>query len=330
MQYRKLGRSDLNVPVVSYGAWAIGGWMWGGTDDSAAIRAIQAAIDEGMTLVDTAPTYGMGHSERIVGKALQGRRDNVIVATKCGVRWDLESGKVWFETTDNEGNPRKMTRCLRPESIRRELEQSLQRLGVDVIDLYQCHWPDPDTPIADTMETLLDLQRQGKIRHIGVSNFTVEMMTECLKAGVIVSDQPQYNPLQRGIENDVLPFCAEHEIGVLAYSPIAQGLMTGKVGMDRTFKEGDARAERPWFKPENRRRVLDMLERIRPIADGHGVTLTQLTINWVFSQKGLTTAIVGARDEKQVAENAKAADFTLTADELQTIRAAVEALGDPV
>jgi len=330
MIYRKLGRSDLNVPVVSYGAWAIGGWMWGGTDDAAAIRSIHAAIDAGMTLIDTAPTYGMGHSERIVGKALQGRREQVVLATKCGVRWDLESGRVVFETKDNDGVPRSIIRCLRPESIRYEVEQSLQRLGVDVIDLYQCHWPDIDTPIADSMETLLDIQRQGKIRHIGVSNYTVEMMTECLKYGVIVSDQPQYNPLQRAIEKDVLPFCAEHEIGVLAYSPIAQGLMTGKVTMDRTFKEGDARAERPWFKPENRKRVLDMLERIRPIADGHGVTLSQLAINWVFSQKGLTTAIVGARDEKQVAENAKAANFTLTADELQTIRAAVEALGEPV
>ncbi|MBX7256597.1 MAG: aldo/keto reductase [Candidatus Hydrogenedentes bacterium] len=330
MQYRILGRSDLSVPVVSYGAWAIGGWMWGGTDDAAAIRSIQAAIDTGMNLVDTAPTYGMGHSERIVGQAIKGRRDQVIVATKCGVRWDLESGRVVFQTKDNDGVPRNIIRCLRPESIRHEIEQSLQRLGVDVIDLYQCHWPDVDTPLADTMETLLDIQKQGKIRHIGVSNFTVEMMEECLKSGVIVSDQPQYNPLQRAIEKDVLPFCVANDIGVLAYSPIAQGLMTGKVTMDRTFKDGDARAERPWFQPQNRKRVLDMLEAIRPIADGHGVTLSQLTINWVFSQKGLTTAIVGARDEKQVAENAKAAEFTLSEDELKTIREAVEALGEPV
>ncbi len=330
MEYRLLGKSDLNVPVVSFGAWALGGWMWGGTDDAAGIRAIHRAIDEGITLIDTAPTYGMGHSERVVGQAIKGRRDDVLIATKCGIRWDLEGEHEGMKTRTNEGNEVTLVRNLTPESIFHEVDQSLQRLGIDRIDLYQCHWPDPNTPIAETMDGLLEVQKQGKVRAIGVSNFTVEMMQECVKKGAIASDQPPYNALERQIEKDVLPFCADQQIGVLAYSPIAQGLMTGKVTPDRTFNEGDARAKKPWFSVENRKRILAMLEKITPIADAHDATLAQIATRWVIDQRGITTAIVGARDEHQVAENAKAGSITLSTDELATIRAAVEELGDPV
>jgi len=331
MEYRKLGKSDLKVPVVSFGAWAIGGWMWGGTNDAAAVRAIQRGIDEGMTLIDTAPTYGMGHSERIVGQAIRGRRDEVLIATKCGIRWDLEGEhEGMMKTVTNEGEAVTLVRNLTPESILYEVDQSLMRLGIDQIDLYQCHWPDPNTPIAETMDALRDIQKQGKVRAIGVSNFTVEMMQECLKKGSIASDQPEYNPLLRGIEKDVLPFCVKNGIGVLAYSPIAQGLMTGKVTPERTFGEGDVRAGKPWFSVENRKRVLAMLEQIKPIADGHNATLAQVATRWVIDQHGITTAIVGARDEHQAAENAKAGSISLSADELAAIRAAVEELGEPV
>jgi methylglyoxal reductase len=330
MEQRQLGQSDLQVPVVGFGAWAIGGWMWGGTDDEAAIKAIQKGIDEGITLIDTAPSYGMGHSERIVGKAIEGRRDEVIIATKCGIRWDLDTGTEWFRTTDNEGVPRSMVRCLSKDSIKHEVEQSLERLNIEVIDLYQCHWPDPDTPIAETMEALLAIQQEGKVRAIGVSNFSVEQMQECLRHGVIASDQPEYNPLERGIEHDVLPFCIEQNIGVLAYSPIAQGLMTGKVTMDREFPEGDVRRSRPWFQPDNRKRVLDILAVLQPIADGHKATLAQLTIAWVLAQPGITSALVGARNENQVVENARAARIELSDDEIQLMREAVESLGVPV
>ncbi len=329
MQYRQLGNSDLKVPVVSFGAWVTGGWFWGGADDDDSVRAINRAIDEGITCIDTAPAYGMGRSETVVGKAIAGRRDEVVVATKCCLRWDSEDGEYFFDTADSEGNTAKIYRNLSPESIKHECEQSLKRLGVDVIDLYQCHWPDPTTPIADTMGALVELQEAGKIRHIGVSNFTPEMMEECLQCTTIVSNQPPYNPLQRESEADVLPFCAEKGLGVLAYSPIAQGLMTGRVTMDRVFPESDVRHSRPWFQPQNRKRVLDMLEQIKPIAEGHDVTLGQVTIAWVVAQKGITTALVGGRTEQQVVENAKAGALKLSDDEVATIRGLVEGLGEP-
>jgi aryl-alcohol dehydrogenase-like predicted oxidoreductase len=330
MEYRTLGKTDLKLPVISLGTWAIGGWLWGGTDDDLAVRAIQAAIDNGITCVDTAAMYGMGHSERVVGRAIADRRDKVIVATKCGLRWNLDDGVRHFDTKMPDGTPTTVYRNLRPESIRYECEQSLMRLGVDVIDLYQCHWPDPSSNLNETMDTLLALQAEGKIRAIGVSNFTTEMMAQCLGKGVIASDQPLYNPLERQIEAEVLPFCIENEIGVLAYSPIAQGLMTGKVTMDRVFKGDDIRQHRPWYKPENRARVLEVLEQITPIAEAHDATLGQVAINWVISQKGVTSALVGARNEAQVLENAGAVAFQLTGEELTRIRTLVEGLGAPL
>jgi len=329
MEFRRLGKSDLKVPVVSFGAWAIGGWLWGGTDDEDAIRAINKGIDVGVTCIDTAPVYGMGHSERVVGRAIKDRRDEVMVATKCGLRWDLEEGTRYFPTRTPEGKSVVVYRNLRPDSIRYECDQSLQRLGVDVIDLYQCHWTDPSSDLDDTMDTLLDLQGQGKIKAIGVSNFSVDDMKQCMKKGAIASDQPKYNPLQRDIEADVLPFCADNDIGVLAYSPLAQGFMTGKVTMDREFEGDDLRKAHPWASPENRKRLLDMLEKIKPIAEGHNATLAQVTVNWVVSQRGITSALVGARNERQVVENAGAAGFVLTDEEIVMIRRLLDELGAP-
>lgn len=330
MQYRTLGKSDVTVSAISFGAWAIGGSMWGGTDDEAAIRAIRASIDLGVTTIDTAAIYGMGHSERLVGQAIAGRREGLVIATKCGLRWDLEDGSFFFDGKTPEGEPKRIFRNLRPDSIRWECEQSLTRLGVDVIDLYQCHWPDPTSNLDDTMEVLVDLQRQGKIRAIGVSNFTPFMVQQCMTNGVIASDQPKYNLIERDIERDILPFCRAHAIGILAYSPMAMGLLTGKMGPDYAFKGDDTRQNRPWFSVENRQRVRDMLERIKPIADDHGVTLGQLALHWVIAQPGITTALAGARNEIQAAENLKAVDFTLSESELATIRHHAEALGDPV
>ncbi len=330
MEHRSLGNSGIKVPVVSFGAWAIGGSMWGGADDDAAVRAIQAGIDLGVTCIDTAAIYGMGHSECLVGKAIAGRREKVIVATKCGLRWDLEEGQFFFEGHDPEGQPHRIFRNLRPGSIRCECERSLTRLGVDCIDLYQCHWPDPTSNLDDAMAALLDLQEQGKVRAIGVSNFAADMIQRCLRKGVIASDQPKYNMLERAIEQDVLPFCIDENVGVLAYSPMAMGLLTGKVTMDREFRGDDTRRNRPWFSAANRKRVLDVLAKIQPIADGHNATLGQVAVNWVICQQGITSALVGARNEIQVAENAKAADFRLAQEELQAIRKLVEELGEPV
>jgi methylglyoxal reductase len=326
MQYRPLGKSELNLPVVSFGAWAIGGWMWGGTDDAAAIRAIHAAIDNGITCIDTAPAYGMGHSEIVVGKAITGRRDSVIVATKCGLRWDATDGQFYFDTVDNSNDPKKFYKNLRPNSVRLECENSLRRMKIDHIDLYQCHWPDPTTPIEDTMAVLLALQREGKIRAFGVSNFTVEMMEACLLCGRIESDQPRYSALDRKIEAEILPFCQKNEIGVLAYSPIEQGMLSGKVGPDREFNEGDQRRNKPLFSWENRLKVLEMLESLRPISDEHNASFTQLFIAWTVAQPGLTSALVGARNEAQVLENAAAGDIVLSETENAAIRDAVESL----
>jgi len=199
MIYRKLGMSPLEVPAVVFGAWAVGGWFWGGTDDNAAVEAIHAALDSGITCIDTAPMYGCGHSEEIVGKALKGRRDSALIATKCGLRWDTTVGERSFETSvEGVGNV-EVYKNLRPESIREECERSLKRLQTDCIELYQCHWPDSTTNLDDTMSALLALREEGKIREIGVSNFTSEMIQQCLDNGPVASDQPRYSLLHREI-----------------------------------------------------------------------------------------------------------------------------------
>lgn len=331
MLHRQLGTSDLKVPTVIFGAWAVGGWFWGPQDDADSIRAIHAALDAGINAIDTAPIYGMGHSEEVVGKAIRGRRGQVLLATKCGLRWDTpgEGSNPWtYKGLD--GTERTVVRNLRKAALIAEAEQSLKRLGTDAIDLYQCHWPDSSAPIAETMDALVTLKRQGKIRAIGVSNFTPAMLAECLEHGPLASDQPPYSLLRRDIEADVLPFCREQGVGVIVYSPLEQGLLTGKVTMERTFAEGDYRSGRPWFQPANRRRVLEALEKVKPIAKAHNATLGQVVVAWIIAQPGVTAAIVGARNPEQARENAKAADVRLSAGEVQTIRATFEALGKPV
>jgi len=322
MEYRQLGKSDLSISTVGLGCWAIGGWWWGGTDVNESIAAVQKAIDVGMTFIDTAPVYGWGLAEEIVGRALEGRRDRAVIATKCGVIWDREQGELFFEDAGH-----RIFRCLSKENILREVEVSLRRLRTDRIDLYQCHWPDKTTPLELTMDALLTLRDQGKIRAIGVSNFTASMHAECLKHGPLHSSQPRYNMLDRKMEKDVLPFCRKHNVGVVAYSPLEQGILTGKVTPDREFAPDDYRTKRPWFQKENLRRALGFLDRIRPIAEEHGKSLTQLAIAWVLSQPGVTAAIVGARRPEQVEHNAGGAGWQLTDDELQRIEAELGALG---
>ncbi|MBN1420494.1 MAG: aldo/keto reductase [Planctomycetes bacterium] len=329
MEYRKLGRSDLSVSAVSLGTWVTGGWWWGGADEAQSIDAIRRSIDLGINLIDTAPAYGFGRSEEIVGRAIRGLRDRVLVATKCGLRWDREGGELFFETKDQDGQPRAIRRNLSRESVIEECEASLRRLGVDVIDLYQCHWPDPTTPLAETLDALSALQRQGKIRAIGVSNFTPAMLEECLRHGAIASDQPKYNMLARDIEGDVLPFARAHDIGIIAYSPLEQGILTGKVTLDRSFPEGDYRRDRPWFQPHNRRKALALLSKLEPIARAHGWTPGQLAIHWLIGQEGVTSAIVGARTPAQAEENARAAEGRLSAEELAQIRRWLDETGGP-
>lgn len=329
MEQRQLGKSDVKVPPIVFGAWAIGGWMWGGTDDDDAIAAIHAAIDAGMNAIDTAPVYGYGHSEEIVGRAIKRRRHEVVIATKCGMRWDRQDGEFFFESKDADGNDTAIYRVLKADSIVEECERSLKRLGIDVIDIYQCHWMDNTTPVEETWEAMTKLVADGKIRAAGVSNFTTESMQTCMDIGLVASNQPPYSLLLRKIEDDVLPFCLKNDIGTLAYSPLQNGILTGKVTMDRTFPADDLRSRSPWYQPANRRRVLDALDAIKPIADGYGVTLGQLAINWTIGEPGVTVALVGARNPAQAKENAAAAEFSLTSDERATIRKTFEDLGDP-
>ncbi len=318
MRYRALGPSGIEASVIGFGAWAAGGWMWGGADEADAIRAIHIAMDMGVNLIDTAAIYGFGASEEIVGKAIAGRRQHVVIATKCGLVWDGRGGERFF---DSEG--KQIHRYLAPHSIRLEVEQSLKRLGVDTIDLYQTHRQDPSTPISETMETLLALQLEGKIRAIGVSNATSAQMEQYRALGPLDTDQESYSMLARAIEADQLPYCREHGIAMLAYSPMARGLLTGKISPDHTFAPGDHRATHPLFTVENRARVAALLERCRPVAERHGVTSGQLAVAWALAQPGVTHALVGARTPDQTAENIRAADIELTPEDVVEIDAAL-------
>lgn len=318
MRYRALGASGIEASVIGFGAWAAGGWMWGGADETDAIRAIHIAIDMGVSLIDTAAVYGFGASEEIVGKAIAGRRQRVVIATKCGLVWDGRGGDHFF---DSEG--KQIHRYLAAHSVRLEVEQSLKRLGVDTIDLYQTHRQDPSTPIAETMETLLALQLEGKIRAIGVSNATSAQMEQYRALGPLDTDQESYSMLSRAIESDQLPHCREHGIAMLAYSPMARGLLTGKISPDHAFAPGDHRATHPLFTVESRTRVATLLERCRPVAERHGVTSGQLAIAWALAQPGVTHALVGARTPDQTAENIRAADIELAPEDLGEIDAAL-------
>jgi methylglyoxal reductase len=321
MRYRPLGQSGIQASVVAFGAWAIGGWWWGGADDRDSIEAIHAALDAGINLIDTAPAYGLGYSEEVLGKAIRGRRDEVVLATKCGLVWDTDTGTHFFDQSGKS-----VCKCLGGASVRHEVEQSLKRLQTDVIDLYLTHWQDKTTPIEETMGTLLDLKREGKIRAIGVSNATAEQMDEYRKFGPLDCDQEKYSMLDRELDSEQLPYCARNDIAVLAYSPLAQGLLTGKVSADRELPEGDLRSEDPRFSVENRAKVLAFLEEIRPVADAHGATFAQLTIAWTLAQPGLTHVLAGARNPLQARENAAGADISLAAEELATIDAALAGL----
>ncbi len=331
MEYRQLGQSDLQVPTVILGAWAIGGWYWGPQDDEQSIQTIRAAVDAGITCIDTAPMYGMGHSEVVVGRAVHRIRDQVTLATKCGLRWDTpDEGDEYFTCEMPDGSKHPVRRNLHKRAIPEECEQNLRRLDTDRIDLYQCHWPCNSAPIAETMEAMVQLKEQGKIRAIGVSNFGPDLLEQCIAHAPLASDQPPYSLLRRGIEADVLPFCREHNIGVIVYGPLQQGLLTGKMTPDRELHEGDYRRNNKWFTPTNRQRVLDALEQIRPIAEAHDATFGQIAIAWTVAQPGITAAIVGARTIEQARENAAAGDIQLSDDELAHIRAVFEDLGGPV
>jgi methylglyoxal reductase len=308
-----------------------GGDTWEGPDDNESVKAIHAALDRGVTLIDTAPSYGWGHSEEVVGKAIQGRRDQVVIATKCGIWWEDDRGSF---NSNKDGRDTYVS--LRPDTITIEVENSLRRLGVDCIDLLQCHRPaiEPEnTPIPETMGCLMDLKDQGKIRAIGVSNVSLEQLEAYRSAGDLASDQFRYSMLSRNPEADILPYCAENNIATITYFSLEQGLLTGKVGMDRVFAEDDFRNNAgewlPWFKLENRQRLLDLFAGWADLTEKYGCTIAQLTIAWTAAQPGATHVLCGTRSVDQGIENAGAGAIELDPDDIQRIRDEVIALGDP-
>ncbi len=314
MLTRTIGASGISASAIGLGTWAIGGWMWGGTDEAQSIDTIRASIDEGVSLIDTAPAYGQGLSEEIVGKAIKGRRDKVVLATKLGLVWHTKKGNHFF---DYDGAP--VHRYLGADSVVYEVEQSLRRLGTDHIDHYITHWQDPTTPVTETMEALERLKTQGKIRSIGASNVSVADVKAYLAAGQIDAVQQEYSMVVRDMERELLPFCAENNVSVLSYSSLALGLLSGKIGPDRVFTGDDQRKDNPRFSLANRRKVAALMEAIRPIAEAHSASEAQIVIAWTLQQPGITFSLCGARSPQQARENAQAGRIRLSGEELNQI-----------
>jgi aryl-alcohol dehydrogenase-like predicted oxidoreductase len=319
MEYRSLGKSDIKVSELAFGAWAIGGWLWGGADAKDAIKAIETAVDSGMTTIDTAAVYGFGLSEELVGKAVMGKRDKVQILTKFGLVWDEKKGQFFFASKDNAGKKVDIHNYSSKDRVISDCDKSLKRLRTDYIDLYQIHWPDPTTPVSETMEALEILQKNGKIRAGAVSNYSVNLMADANKTFTIASNQIPYSMVNRGIENDIIPYCISNNIGILAYSPLQRGLLTGKIKQGHKFGEGDSRPESIYYKEPNLSRILQFTESIREMASELKVTLSHLVLNWTILQPGITCALVGARNAAQVLDNIKAADFRLNSEEINMI-----------
>lgn len=291
MQLRSLGKSDVKISAVLMGTWQAGKQMWTGIDDNETARAMRAALDAGVTTFDTAEAYGQGHSERILGKALADVRDRVVYATKV------------------------FANHLQYDQVIKACENSLKNLQTDVIDLYQIHWPagsfgSKSVPVEETMRALNDLKQQGKIRVIGVSNFSRAQMEEASQYGRIDSLQPPYSLFWRQVEDDAMPFCVDNDITVLAYSPMAQGLLTGRFGPDHQYESGDHRTKGKLFQPDNYARVQNALKQLRPIAEKHDITMGQLALAWITAQPN-TCAIAGARNADQAVQNAQAGKIKL-------------------
>ncbi|MCG2770342.1 MAG: aldo/keto reductase [Chloroflexota bacterium] len=311
METRKLGYSDLCLTPIGLGTWAIGGgnnpYGWGAQDDDDSIAAIRRALDLGINWIDTAAGYGHGHSEEIVGRAISGRRDEVTIATKCGILWKEDGSDIYGH--------------LNAESIRREVEDSLRRLNVDVIDLYQIHWPLPDEDIEEGWGTIADLIREGKVRYGGVSNFSVGQLKRVHAIHPVTSLQPPYSMLVPETEEELLPYCAANNIGVVVYSPMQSGLLTGKFTRERVanFPDDDWRKGNPHFQEPQLSANLALVEGLRPIAERSGRPLPHLAIAWVLRRSEVTSAIVGARRPSQIDETVAAAEWALSAEDIAEI-----------
>ena len=314
---REIGTSGIAATAVGLGTWAIGGWMWGGTDEERSIATIQAAIDEGISLIDTAPAYGQGLSEEIVGRAIKGRRDKIVLVTKCGLVWHTQRGEHFF---DYEGKP--VHRYLGKDSIIYEVEQSLRRLQTDSIDHYVTHWQDPTTPIDETMEALERLKAQGKIRSIGASNTTPDDFQGYCGAGQLDSLQEEYSMVKRDITESLLPVCRQNNVSMVSYSSLSLGLLSGKIGPDREFIGDDQRRDNPLFSARNRQKVARFMAEIAPITEAHGASSAQIVIAWTLQQPGITFSLCGARNPAQAIENAQAGRLRLSDEDLTNIASA--------
>jgi aryl-alcohol dehydrogenase-like predicted oxidoreductase len=309
MRTRQLGKFDVRLTTLGLGTWAIGGpWQygWGAQDDDESLRTILAAVEAGVNWIDTAPIYGCGHSESIVGRAVRGMTAKPLIATKCGLLWNEKRQKV---------------NCLDFDSIIRECEDSLRRLGVETIDLYQMHWPQPDAQIEEAWEAMARLVEQGKVRYLGVSNATVQQIGRLQKVWPVSAVQPPYSMLRRDIEKDLLPYCKQHRIGVVCYSPMQKGLLTGKFTKEfiATLAADDHRRNDPMFNGAAFERYAKIVEALRPVAQRSGKTLSQLAIAWTLRKEEVTAAIVGARKPKQIQETVAAGDWTLNTDDISDI-----------
>jgi aryl-alcohol dehydrogenase-like predicted oxidoreductase len=312
MNTKQLGNSDLFITPIGFGAWAIGGsgWeiAWGSQDDRDSIAALHEALDAGINWIDTAAVYGLGHSEEVVARALLGIRDRPYIFTKCSMVWNAH---------------REIGHSLKADSIRRECEASLRRLRVECIDLYQIHWPDPDEDIEEGWATLAALKAEGKVRHIGVSNFNVAQMNRAQAIAPITSLQPRYSLLHREVEDAILPFCARENIGVIAYSPMASGLLTGAMTAERIARlpADDWRKRHPDFREPQLHRNLMLVRLLRAIGRLHGRTPAEVAVAWVLHNPAVTGAIVGARRPEQVRGVIGAAGLTLSPRELAEVEA---------
>jgi len=309
MQTRKLGNTELELTTVGLGTWAMGGpWQfgWGPQDDDEAIAAIIKALDMGINWIDTAPAYGLGHSEELIGQALGRTGAKPLIATKCGILGNEKREKVT---------------CLKKRSIRKECHDSLRRLGIDVIDLYQMHWPDPDDDVEEAWGEMVRLKEQGKVRYLGVSNFAVEHLDRIRRIHEPVSLQPPYSMLHREAEDELLGYCAANNIGVIAYSPMQRGLLTGKFSPERLAELAvdDHRRRNPDFQEPQFSATMELVEELKVIAGRNGRTCAQLAISWVLRRSEVTAAIVGARRPAQIEETAPAGDWSLSEKDIKEI-----------
>ncbi len=320
MEYRKLGNTNVELSVITHGAFAIGGTMWGGNEKQDSIDSIRASLDNGVTSIDTAPFYGFGLSEEIIGEAIKGKdRSKIQLLTKFGLVWDGSNngkGEFFFDAEDN-GKKIPVYKFASKENVIKEVEKSLKRLGTDYIDLLQLHWPDSTTPVSETMEALELLIQQGKIRAAGTSNYSVEQMKEANKTLKLAGNQVSYSMLNRSIENDLVPYSLENNSGIIVYSPMERGLLTGKYFKQDKLKENDHR--NGYFSQFDLNKIKIFLDRVEPIALEKGATLSQLVLRWTTLQPAITVVLAGARNAQQAIENAEVLSFDLSPEELRFI-----------